>query len=97
MITVTNVPGAFIFYELMKVVSRRLALLDLALGLVATSLEAASLIATPGDLSGSGYSFYTVFYGADFFIVAYLILNSTFLPRFIGVLLAIDGRPGHSR
>ena len=90
-ITVTNVPGAVIFYELMKVVSRRLALLDMVFSLVATTLEAASLLTAPGDLSASGYSFYTVFYGVDFFIVAYLILNSTFLPRVIGVLLAIDG------
>jgi hypothetical protein len=90
-ITVTNVPGAVIFYELMKVVNRRLALLDMVFGLVATALEAASLIAAPGDLSASGYSVYTVFYGVDFFVVAYLIVNSTFLPRAIGVLLAIDG------
>jgi hypothetical protein len=32
-----------------------------------------------------------VFYGVDFFVVAYLVFNSTFLPRLIGVLLAIDG------
>ena len=31
-----------------------------------------------------------MFYGFDFICVAYLVLNSTFLPRAIGVLLAID-------
>jgi hypothetical protein len=91
LVTVTNVPGAVIFYELMKVVNRRLALLDLVLGLVATTLEAASLLGAQGDLTASGYPLYTVFYGIDFFVVAYLIINSTFLPRVIGVLLAIDG------
>jgi hypothetical protein len=45
----------------------------------------------PGDLSQVDYSIYAVFYGFDMFCVAYLVLKSTFLPRFIGVLLAVDG------
>ena len=44
----------------------------------------------PGDLSTIDYSIYGVFYGFDFICAAYLVLNSTFLPRAIGVLLAID-------
>ncbi len=32
-----------------------------------------------------------MFYGVDIICVAYLVLRSTFLPRAIGVLLAIDG------
>ena len=28
--------------------------------------------------------------GSDFFVVAYLVYTSTFLPRAIGILLAID-------
>jgi len=32
-----------------------------------------------------------VFFGFDIIIFAYLVLRSTFLPRAIGVLLAIDG------
>jgi hypothetical protein len=32
-----------------------------------------------------------VFFGLDILIFAYLVLRSTFLPRAIGVLLAIDG------
>jgi Domain of unknown function (DUF4386) len=115
--TVTNVPMALIFYELFKVVNRRLALLDVFFSLVATAIEAASLLNqfTPvvllggshytsvlppaqlhalaylsGDLSTTDYSIYTVFYGFDFIIVAYLVLKSTFLPGAIGALLAID-------
>jgi hypothetical protein len=42
-VTVTNVPLALIFYELFKVVNRRLALLDAFFVLVATAIEAASL------------------------------------------------------
>ena len=116
-VTVTNVPMALIFYDLLKVVNRRLALLDVFFTLVATAIEAAGLLSQftpvvvlggrhytsalppaqlhalaylPGDLSTIDYSIYGVFYGFDFICVAYLVLNSTFLPRAIGVLLAID-------
>ena len=116
-VTVTNVPMAVIFYDLFKVVNRRLALLDVFFTLVATSIEAAGLLSQftplvllgsshytsalpaaqlhalaylPGDLSTIDYSIYGVFYGFDFICVAYLVLKSTFLPRAIGVLLAID-------
>src|SRR3712207_2784346 len=43
-VTVTNVPLAMIFYELFKVVNRRLALLDAFFILVATAIEAAGLL-----------------------------------------------------
>ena len=116
-VTVTNIPMALLFYELLKVVNRRLALLDVFFSLVATAVEAASLLNQftpvvllgsrhyasalppaqlhalaylPGDLATTDYSIYTVFYGFDFIVVACLVINSTFLPRIIGVLLAID-------
>jgi hypothetical protein len=116
-VTATNVPMAVIFYELFKVVNRRLALLDVFLSLIATAVEAASLLNQftpvillgssrytsaippaelhalaylPGDRLATDYSIYTVFYGLDFIVVAYLVARSTFLPRAIGVLLAID-------
>jgi Domain of unknown function (DUF4386) len=117
-VTVTNVPLAVIFYDLFKVVNRRLALLDVCFTLVATSVETAGLLSQftplvllgsgsyaralppaqvqalahlPGDLSTTDYSIYGVFYGFDIICVACLVLTSTFLPRAIGVLLAIDG------
>ena len=34
---------------------------------------------------------YTVFFGLDILCLAYLVLQSKFVPRAIGVLLAIDG------
>jgi hypothetical protein len=116
-VTVTNIPMALIFYELFKVVNRRLALLDVFFGLVATAVEAAGILSQftpvvllsgrnyanslpapqlhalaylPGDLSTIDYAIYGVFYGLDFVCVAYLVFKSTFLPRAIGVLLAID-------
>jgi hypothetical protein len=117
-VTVTNVPLALIFYELFKVVNRRLALLDAFFVLVATAIEAASLptlfaplalldskeyanavpasqlhvlASLPGPLSDGSYDVYTVFFGFDILCLAYLVLRSRFLPRIIGVLLAIDG------
>lgn len=117
-VTLTNVPMALIFYELFKVVNRRLALLDVFFTLVATAIEAAGLLGqfvplvllgntryadnvpaaqlqalaqVPGDLSGIDYSIYGIFYGFDILCAAYLVAKSTFLPRTIGVLLAIDG------
>jgi hypothetical protein len=58
LVTVTNVPLAVIFYELFKVVSRRIALLDAFFILVATAIEAAGLLSqfTPLALLGSGTS-----------------------------------------
>ncbi len=52
----TNVPLAVLFYELFKVVSRRIALLDAAFILVATSIEAAGPLTQlqPLALLGSG-------------------------------------------
>src|ERR687884_766370 len=44
LVTVTNVPLAVIFYELFKVVNRRIALLDAFFILVATAIEAAGIL-----------------------------------------------------
>src|SRR5437764_5776715 len=117
-VTVTNVPLALIFYELFKVVNRRLALLDAFFILVATAIEAAGLLNqftplvllgneslasalptaqlqalayVPIGLSGIEYSIHTMFFGFDIICIAYLVLRSSFLPRAIAVLLAIDG------
>jgi hypothetical protein len=117
-VTVTNVPLALIFYELFKVVNRRLALLTAFFILVATAIEAAGLVhefaplallgsgpyanalpaaqlealaSLPGALSDGSYHVYTVFFGLDILCLGYLVFRSGFLPRAIGVLLAIDG------
>lgn len=116
-VTLTNVPMAVIFYSLLRVVNRKLALLDVFFTLVATAIEAAGLLNQftpllllsngrytsalpaaqlqalaylPGDLATIDYSIYGIFYGLDILCVAYLVYKSGFLPRAIGVLLAID-------
>src|ERR687886_2069263 len=117
-VTLTNIPLALIFYELFKVVNRRLALLDAFFILVATAIEAAGLLNQfaplvllgdesftnalptaqlqalaylPNALSGIDYSIHTMFFGFDIICFAYLVLRSSFLPKAIAVLLAIDG------
>ena len=116
-VTLTNIPMAVLFYSLLSVVNRKLALLDVFFALVATAIEAAGLLNQfaplllldngrytsalptaqlqalaylPGDLSTIDYSIYGIFYGFDITCVAYLVYKSGFLPRAIGVLLAID-------
>jgi hypothetical protein len=109
---------AVIFYDLFKVVNRRLALLEVFFTLVATSVEVAGLLNQftplvlldnrhyahalstsqlqalaylPGDLSTIDYTIYGVFFGFDVICLAYLVVKSTFMPRAVGFLLAIDG------
>jgi hypothetical protein len=55
-VTVTNVPLAVIFYDLFRVVDRRLALLDACFILVATAIEAGGLVieSAPLFLLGGG-------------------------------------------
>lgn len=55
-VTLTNIPLALIFYELFKVVNRRIALLDVFFILLGTAIEAAGLLNqfAPLVLLGSG-------------------------------------------
>jgi hypothetical protein len=115
-ITVTNIPLAVIFYDLFKVVNRRLALMVVFFTLVGTAVEGADLLNQfvplillggghystaftaeqvqalgnmPIDLQGVGYDISSVFFGFYGLTIGYLVFRSTFLPRVIGVLLAI--------
>src|SRR5918911_2257758 len=75
-VTVTNVPLAVIFYELFKVVNRRLALLDACFILVATAIEAAGLLNqfAPLALLGSG-PYASALPAAELQALAYLPLD----------------------
>ncbi len=110
-----NVPLALIFWDLFKVVNRRLALLVVFFTLVGTAVEGAGLINQfvpvvlldghysaalttaqlqalsyiPIDSLEAGYAVSTVFFGFYGLALGYLVFRSTFLPRWVGVLLAI--------
>lgn len=93
-VTVTNIGLALAFYEIFKVVNRRVAILDVFFTLVATAIEAAGIVNQLSTLTFGGTAAYdvsTVFFGGDALATGYLIYRSTFLPRAIGVLMAIDG------
>jgi len=115
-VTATNIPLAIIFYDLFKVVNRRLAMAVVFFTLVGTAVESANLVnqfaplfvsggrpfssgLTPDQVHALGYLPFAlstvsyniagVFFGFYGLCLGYLIFRSTFLPRLIGVLLAI--------
>lgn len=90
-VTLTNPPLTLIFYELFKVVNRRLALLAAFFGLVATAIEGASLFVLVDHPVVRAYDVYTSFFGFDLATIGYLVYRSSFLPRPIGILLLLDG------
>ena len=93
-VTVTNVGLALTFYEIFKVVNRRIAILDVFFTLVATAIEASGIVSDLSTLrfdpADAAYTVSTVFYGFDALAVGYLVYRSTFMPRAIGVLMVID-------
>ena len=99
-VTATNVPLAVLFYDLFKVVNRRAALLVAFFTLVATAIEAAGVVnqfaalstqAAYVDVSIDSYDVSTVFFGFYAIAMGYLVFRSTFMPRAIGLLMALDG------
>lgn len=95
-VTTTNVPLALIFYELFKIVNRRAALLVVFFTVVATAIEASGIVAQftsprPFEVQANSYNVSAVFFGGYALSIGYLIFRSTFMPRVIGVLMAVDG------
>jgi len=112
-----NVPLAVIFYELFKVVSRRVSLLVVFFSLVGTAIEGADLLNHFAplillkrghdlgvdqqllqaqaymalNLQSIGFAIALTFFGCFCLSLGYLIFRSGFLPRVLGVLLAIEG------
>ncbi len=113
-----NIALALIFYDLFKVVSRRLSLLVVFFTLVGTAVEGANLLNqfAPLRLLGGehylsvftteqlqalaymplasqaiSYNIQQVIYAGYLLAAGYLVFRSTFLPRTVGVLLAIGG------
>jgi hypothetical protein len=105
-----------LLYELLKPVSRTLALLGAFFGLAGSAIMAVNMVnhlaplfflADAGYLSafdmdqlqalarvslrlhGLGYNIAIVFFGLHLLFLGWLILRSSFLPRILGVLLAI--------
>lgn len=112
-----NVVLALLFYELFKIVSRRVALLVVFFTLVGSAIEGVALIDHLApllllehgqalgidpvllqaqayvalNLQSIGFAIALTFFGCYCLAIGYLIYRSTFLPRIIGILLAIEG------
>jgi uncharacterized protein DUF4386 len=86
-VILTNPPLTLIFFELFKVVNRRLALLAAFFALVATGIEGASLFVQVEHPIVAAYGIYSAFFGFELMTTGYLVYKSNFLPRAIGVLL----------
>lgn len=113
-----NIPLAVIFYELFKVVNKKLSMFVAGFILVGAAVEGASLfnkfaplILLRGsqslplfqaqqlqaqayaaiELQAVGFNISTVLFGLSIVLTGYLVFRSTFLPRIVGVLLAIGG------
>jgi hypothetical protein len=90
-IGLTNVPLALIFYELFRVVSRRLAVLVVFFTLVATSIEMAFVAAQlpSHSVSAAGYDVSSIFFALYGVTAGWLTMRSGFLPRVVGALLVV--------
>jgi hypothetical protein len=75
-----------LFYDLFKPVNRRLSSLAAFVGLVGCAVGAlSSFHLAPADINS------LVFFGFYCLLIGYLIVRSTFLPRILGVLMAVAG------
>ncbi len=75
-----------LFYYMFKPVSRSLSLLAVSLSLVGCANEVLSLFKLAPYRINS-----LVFFGPYCLLIGYLIFRSTFLPRILGVLMALAG------
>ncbi len=93
----TYIAVTALFYELFKPVNRTISLLAAFFGLagcviIAVSCEALALLFFKLYSQGFGVSF--VFFGFYCLLIGYLIFRSRFMPRFLGVGMAIAGLCG---
>ena len=113
-----NIPLAVIFYDLFKVVNRKVALFVAFFTLVGTAIEGAgllnqftplilldgggyakvfnaeqtqALVSMNLDLQAISFNIALVFFGFYCLSIGYVVFRSTFLPRVVGVLMAIGG------
>ncbi|MFZ3218044.1 MAG: DUF4386 domain-containing protein [Candidatus Acidiferrales bacterium] len=93
---------ALLLYELLKPVSRRLSLLAALFRLIFVAVMAVNSLNYFGALAlfqrarssaafNSGYGIALVPFGVHCLLIGYLIFKSSFLPRTLGVLMALAG------
>lgn len=84
--TACYVAVTLLFYQLFKPVNKGVSLIAMLVGLAGCAIGAASAV-------GRGLTDINplVFFGVYCLLIGFLILKSTFLPRFLGVLMAFGG------
>jgi hypothetical protein len=85
--TLFYVAATLLVYDLLKPVNRNLSLVAALASLVGCALGILDMLA------GWGVPFYAItsLFGLHCLLVGYLVLGSTFLPRFVGVLMVLAG------
>jgi hypothetical protein len=83
--TISYIAATLIVYDLLKPVNKSLSLLAACFSLVGCTLGLARMFLKVPDNIGF------VFFGLHLLLVGYLIFRSTFLPRFVGALMAFGG------
>src|SRR3954452_14644759 len=84
--TAAYVVVTLLFYEIFKPVNKRISAFAAFLGLVGCAWSILTLFhVAPLDLNS------LVFFGGYCLLIGYLIIKSTFLPRFLGAGMAIGG------
>ena len=73
-----------LFYDIFKVVNRRLSLVAASFNFVAVTLELLRFLPHGVNIGLGFHGFYWI-------LIGYLIFRSTFLPRIMGALMAIAG------
>ncbi len=84
--TVCYVVASLIVYSVLKPVNKSLSLLAAVFSLIGCAIGTIRTFVPFGSPELP-----TVFFGLHCFFVGYLILKSTFLPRFVGVLMVLAG------
>ena len=84
--TLSYIAVTLLFYDLFKPVNKKLSLLAALFSLVGCAIGAHSLFHLPTPHIDS-----LVFFGFYCLLIGYLIFRSTFLPRILGVLMALAG------
>jgi len=84
--TAAYVAVTLLFHNLFKPVSKRISLLAAIVGLMGCAWSALTLFRlAPADVNS------LIFFGCYCLLIGYLIIKSTYLPRLLGVGMAIGG------
>lgn len=89
--SVCYIAATLLVYDLLKPVNRSISFLAAVISLVGCALGVGSLFRFAPVIAMGGAKISFLCFGLHCLLVGYLILQSTFLPRFVGVLMVLGG------